>query len=58
MTSIVIHNNRRYERAVRDQRTYPVGATLGLATICGVEYVVRLVEGDTWKTIAPAGRPA
>jgi len=55
MTDIVIHNNRRYRRVVRDQQLYRSGVLLGLVTLHGREYVVRLQMPGTWIVIAPAG---
>lgn len=54
MTDIVIHNNRRYRRVVRDQQLYRSGVLLGLVTLHGREYVVRLQMPGTWIVIAPA----
>ncbi len=55
-TDIVIHNNRRYRRVVREQQLYRSGVLLGLVTLHGREYVVRLQMPGTWIVIAPAGR--
>lgn len=49
MTDIVIHNNRRYRRVVRDQQTYRLGVTLGLVTLHGREWVCRLEKPMQWE---------